>query len=91
MKVNSRYITQLVFLDGYLNKCFEPVIAKKLPVTINNLRVQYSETSKTLKSNNQLLNDFETYMVKDVVNTVSSLQSLNTQVQVCAEKCQSYY
>jgi len=49
---------------------------------MNNLRTQYSETSKTLKNNELLLNNIETYIPKHLALMVSNLQSLNARIEV---------
>ncbi|XP_029341521.1 uncharacterized protein LOC107885072 [Acyrthosiphon pisum] len=55
---------------------------EKFAVTMNNLRTQYSETSKTLKNNELLLNNIETYIPKHLASVVSNLQSLNARIEV---------
>ncbi|XP_022168890.1 uncharacterized protein LOC111032751 [Myzus persicae] len=51
-------------------------------VTVNNIRTQYSETSKTLKNNALLLNNIETYIPKHLASAVSNLQSLNARIRM---------
>lgn len=60
------------------------ILVERLAATINNLNIQYSETSKTLENNNQLLSGIETQINEEVTNMVSNMQSLNTQIKDCA-------
>jgi len=53
---------------------------------MNNLRTQYSETSKTLKNNELLLNNIETFIPKHLESVVSNLQSLNSRIEVFADR-----
>lgn len=60
------------------------ILVERLAATINNLNVQYSETSKTLENNDQLLNGIKIHVVKEVTSIVSKVQSLNAQIKDCA-------
>lgn len=60
------------------------ILVERLAATIDNLNIQYSETSKTLKNNDQLLNGIETHIVQQVTSMVSNVQSLNAQIKDCA-------
>lgn len=53
---------------------------------MNNLSTQYSETSKTLKNNELLLNNIEIYIPKHLASIVSNLQSLNARIEVFADR-----
>jgi len=53
---------------------------------MNNLNIEYSETSKILKKNELLLNNIETHIPKHLTSVVSNLQSLNAQIKVFANR-----
>jgi len=53
---------------------------------MNNLSTQYSETSKTLKNNELLLNNIETYIPEHLASIVSNLQSLNARIEMFADR-----
>ncbi|XP_060858055.1 dynactin subunit 2-like [Metopolophium dirhodum] len=75
----SHTIQRMTILDIFRHK------VETFAVTMNNLRTQYSETSKTLKKNELLLNNIETYIPKHLANVVSNLQSINAQIEGFAD------
>ncbi|XP_060846939.1 LOW QUALITY PROTEIN: dynactin subunit 2-like [Rhopalosiphum padi] len=73
-------IQRMNILDIFRHK------VKTFSVTMNNLNIEYSETSKILKKNELLLNNIETHIPKHLTSVVSNLQSLNAQIKVFANR-----
>ncbi|CAI6356587.1 unnamed protein product [Macrosiphum euphorbiae] len=73
-------IQRMTILDIFRHK------VETFAVTMNNFRTQYSETSKTLKNNELLLHNIETFIPKHLASVVSNLQSLNSRIEVFADQ-----
>ncbi|XP_026820126.1 dynactin subunit 2-like [Rhopalosiphum maidis] len=73
-------IQRMNILDIFRHK------VKTFSVTMNNINIEYSETSKNLKKNELLLNNIETHIPKHLTSVVSNLQSLNAQIKVFADR-----
>ncbi|XP_025203353.1 uncharacterized protein LOC112600373, partial [Melanaphis sacchari] len=73
-------IQRMNILDTFRHK------VETFAITVNNLSTEYSETSKTLKKNELLINNIEIHIPKHLTSVVSSLQSLDTQIKVFADQ-----
>lgn len=68
-----------------LNKIYF-VLVGKLVVTISNLSAQHTENSQNIEKNEVLLKTIETHISENMTKMNSNLQSLNTRLEVVAEK-----
>lgn len=55
-------------------------------VTISNLSAQHTENSQNIEKNEAFLKTIESHINENMIKINSNLQSLNTRVEVVAEK-----
>lgn len=58
----------------------------KLVVTINNLNAQHAENTQNIDKNEVFLKTIESHISENMKKIYSNMQSLNTRVEVVAEK-----